>query len=338
MNSDISRNIYIVSTPYHLLLSCNMSNSEDILIITGDMKLSECMSQLMISSFGGKCYGVPSLKFYKENLLEILKFRRNMTQLKKSIANFNIGFIYAFNDVNPVDQWIINNFKHRKDVCIIEEGIGLYRNTIKRNKLMLALFGKLFFGLKYENIDRIGENSNVTSIICSNVSYLSDKQKQKNINLLNKIDFLELSKRLNIKQISNKYWFIGQPLVEDGVLGEREYINGIIKLQDNIRGKSNPIIVVKPHPREKIEKYNLLKNAIIVHEYDIPVELLVNNADEVRIYTYYSSAILSLAKLQNCTSYCMYKLFVENIILPEDIDFIMKQSGVRIITEFSECE
>lgn len=330
-------NLFIVSTPYHLLASSNICKKGDILIQVGEISLSDCMKKLEKMCFGSNIIAVPSLYSYKRNILSLCLFRKNMNQIKRRLSGFVIDNIYGFNDVNPVDQWILKNIPYRKEAIIIEEGIGIYRDTVKRQKKLFNIFGKVVFGRSYEEIDRIGESSVVSRLYCTDASKLSKKQNKKNISVLQRANYSKLIDSLGIHQIEGTFWFIGQPLVEDGVMNLEEYIDGILRLQSLAKANGTNL-VVKPHPRESVDKYRVdqLKQINLIEEYDIPIELLVNTDNKVYAYTYYSSAILSLAKLENCEAFCLYKLYQEKINLPVDIDKLMEDAGVQFITSFNK--
>lgn len=314
--------LFIASTPYHLMIACELYQQGDKLIIVSELAKSEILLRMIRCTFGDYVE-IHSLYYYKTKPYKLLSFQRSVEKEIYTIRAEQFQEIYVFNDLDPVVQWILAHIQH-SSIILVEEGIGLYRNSIKRHKEILKRYGKFLFGEFYEEVDRIGETSFIDTIICSAPQYLSVKQCEKHINNLKKINFNSLSKRLKIKKIYNKAWFIGQPLVEDGVISEERYMQGIFTLSKTLE-KEGMKLIVKPHPRENIDKY---KNKFaLVTDNTIPIELLVDNSYLTLIFTYYSSAILSLAKMTNIKTYMLCGMYKE-INLDSNVIKLFKENGV----------
>lgn len=324
----LGENIFVASTTYHILIACCLYKEGDVLIIAGNKDYGTLVKELLLKTFESDLFIILSLKDYKSDVFKLIKFRKFMKQLEKNILEKNIIDIVIFNDVDPETQWIINNIKRTGKVILIEEGIGLYRDIKKRHEFVFKIFGKILFGHKFENIKRIGESKSVEQIICRNPSLLSSKQHMKEVGKLDIIDFESLKNKLsNLKEVEENIWFIGQPLVEDGILKEKEYLEIVNKIKDK-----NPNLIIKPHPRENINKYNSIFGAKLVEDNNIPIELMVNTKKNNVFLTIYSSAIISVSSYGKAMA--LFK--IAGIKLPDEVEKIFLQASVQILNNWNE--
>lgn len=322
--------LFIVNTPYHLLMACSLWKKRDVLVCVGDFKISSILQNLIDSTFLNRTYTTCDFYYYRKNIIKLLEFRRNVRGLMNELKQYSFSTIYAFNDVDPVTQWILKNTTSQSGTTLIEEGIGLYRNTTKRHELLFRIAGKVLFGETYENVRQIGESSCVKRIMCSSPEKLSEIQKCKIIGSIPLIDYGKIVKTIGIEPICGTDWFIGQPLVEDGVMLKEKYLSVIQQLIE-ISKKKDRKLVIKPHPRERIGKYSSLEVKVIENN-EIPIELLIDTSNQTYVYTYYSSAILNLCRMPNISGFVLYKA----INLDESIpDNIFEQSNIRLVTDIT---
>lgn len=323
--------LYIVSTPYHILMACNRCKSEDILILFGKDKLSKFLENMLLHFFYDHWIQAMSLDDYKKNKIEFLIFKRNMHILQKQIKGFSkqIRNIIVFNDVDPETQWLLNRITHVGEIILIEEGIGLYRKIHKKNDILFRIFGKLFFGWEFVNVEQIGELKKIDKIICRFPDKLTEVQKRKKIELQEEKCFDRVRENMNINYLEGQNWFIGQPVVEDGVMSIERFMKIIFRLSNMKKS-----LIVKPHPRENLEKYSRIENIEIIHDNTIPIELLLDNCQDYRFYTLYSSAIIQAANYGKAGA--LYKL--AQIDLPFEIESVFEQSDVKIMNTWSEVE
>ncbi len=323
--------LFLVNTPYHLLLSCNEWKEGDVLVCMGDFKWNPILLRMIQETFSSCAFHTNNFYYYRQSIKNLSAFRMQMRGLSEKLKIFCFRNIYTFNDVDPVVQWILKNTAHTGDVILIEEGIGLYRDTKKRHEFLFRLFGKIVFGKSYENVKRIGQSSCVTKIVCSRSENLSVLQKKKQLEFLKPVNYQELAKRLEISQLAGGDWFIGQPLVEDGVLTKEKYLEVVKELID-FSQKIGRRLIIKPHPREELAKYvgldaNLLSSA------EIPVELLVDTDVETWIFTLYSSAVLTLSRLKSVKAFVLYKMYKLHENIP---DGLFDQNGIQEIHNLDE--
>lgn len=316
-------NLFVVTTTYHILISCSMYKEGDILINAGNKSYGLVIKEMIDKTFGKNIISISGLADYKLNKIKILKFRTYMKQLKLSVCQKNIVNIVVFNDVDPEIQWIINYINKTGKVILVEEGIGLYRDIDKRFSIAWKLFGKMIFGYQFKNIKRIGESKKVEQIICKKSALLSVRQKHKEIYPFSNINIELLKSRLStLEYIEEKNWFIGQPLVEDGILDEKKYLKIIIHLKNIC-----PSLVIKPHPRENRNKYKVMNGIKVVEDNDTPMELMLNYKDNYHFFTFYSSAILSVSNYGK--AFALFK--IANIKLTKEIENIFLESSVFVV-------
>lgn len=320
--------LFIVNTPYHLMIACSLWKKGDVLVCVGDFTISSILQNLIDKTFSNRTYRTYDFYYYRKNITKLVNFRSNVRGLKNELNKFSFLRIYTFNDVDPITQWILKNILSENGTTLIEEGIGLYRNTVKRHKLLFRIFGKVLFGGTYENVRRIGESSCVKRIMCSSPEKLSDFQKRKTIDSIPLVDYNKIGKIIGVEAIYGADWFIGQPLVEDGVISVNEYLDGIQQLIA-IKGRE---LVIKPHPREEIEKYSSLGVKVIENN-EIPIELLIDTSEQVYVYTYYSSAVLNLCRMSNINGIVLYKAFNIEESIP---DSIFEQSNIYLAADISK--
>lgn len=322
-------NIFIINTPYHLFISSNLMKKEDFLIIIDDFNIETSQfCQLLIKSklSPDRIIKLQGLRTYRKKPLKMLNFVLNTSRAIKKIDKKAIDNLYICNDGNPINQLLISKLTPKSEVILFEEGIGLYRDVKKRFHIFYDIIGKFIFGIGFQNIKRLGEYKKTTNIVCNFPECLSNRQLEK------KISNLEITKENleGLKNIVNKNYyipdskfdlFISQPLVEDGVMDEKEYLG---KLEEIIRRVSRKgyNFYIKPHPREVINKYKYLEekyNIMLLKEKDIPIEILLLNQGDTHIYTVYSSAVFNIARYLNLETFLLYEIFSINPHIPSEL-------------------
>lgn len=330
------KKLFVATTPYHVLVSCNLCDKEDIIICAGQFKIDGFTKTMIDQSFeANHCFITEPFQYYKEKPYRLLLFKSNMKKLVHNIRNRRFCEIYVFNDVDPIVQWILKFIESQKKI-VIEEGIGLYRDTVKRREHFFRYFGKPLFGMHFENLKRIGESTLITEIQCKHAEKLSTIQSNKNVVGLKDISYKDLAKRLNIDQTTAKYWFIGQPLVEDGVITQEKYIEFITNLISIIK-ESGEECVIKPHPRENIQKYKAIKemNCAILNDITTPIEILINTEVEPNVFTIYSSAILTIGRIKNVKCISLIDLMKFDFPL-ENIRKMFDEEGILLPSSWRE--
>lgn len=334
-------NVFIINTPYHLLLSSQMKNYGDEIIVINDFNYDDSkFSSLLIESLFGKdrITIINGLRSYRKKVYKLkYALARDKNRIKDVFRNKTINNIILFNDVYPMTQSIVSYLKYKGDVIVVEEGVGLYRDTIKRFNLLYTILGKCLFGSGYKNINRIGEHPKTTVILSNYPNYLNEVQKNKIFERLPSLDFSEISKSLGVKKISDANWFVAQPIVEDGILDLKTYLN-LMELAIALIQRDGKRIIIKPHPREDILKYKYLEDNYFVsvcEDKDIPIELLVDSDEEIDVFSPGSSALLNISKLPNVQGYMIYDLFNVYSDLPVEL---IKSMNIRILKNWHDLE
>ena len=339
LDINCNADMYIINTPYHLLLTSFLKKDNDIIILNSSLNIDKKgFIRLILDTKFKKnlIITIKSLKKYNRNVFMIYRLLKSQTnRIISETKNIKLSNIIMFNDVIPINQNIINEIKCEDHVIIVEEGIGLYRDMKKQLNFIYSLFGKILFGIHFQNVKRIGEYKKTTKIICNYPKLLSDKQKVKTIENFKTIDFKKIGEELGIYTFRKCNWFIGQPLVEDNVLEEKIYLAILEKIIKKISSDENKLII-KPHPREDVKKYKYLEKKYSLEIYkdkDIPIELLIQNDSTVKIYTAFSSAALNLSSQFSCNVFMLFDLFEIDPNIP---DVILKSLPIKILSSWDE--
>ena len=125
-------------------------------------------------------------------------------------------------------------------------------------------------------------------------------------------DFKKLKNAKSNKQNknNNEVLFIGQPLIEQGLIDKENYINLIKKIHFKFRDKVTYVL----HPREREDKFSSigqLKTMRLnsgIEEYLISIEILPS-----RVVGFYSTALSVISKLFNQDEIKLILLILKNI-------------------------
>ncbi|SDY66550.1 hypothetical protein SAMN05660462_00594 [Proteiniborus ethanoligenes] len=340
-------NVFIINTPYHMFIASTMIKKKDIVVIVDDFDLNNsrfCKLLLNKAMKDNKIYIIKSLRSFGKNLFKLKVYISKIVfDIIQTINQNFINDIILFNDGHPMNQIFINNIIQKKDIILIEEGIGLYRYVKKRYHFIYSLIGKLIFGIRFENTTCIGEQSRTTKIMCNYPKLLNNIQLKKKVERINQWDFSILKNMKDLYAIDQNFnkipdhefnIFIGQPLVEDGIINEKEYMK-LISTVVRLSTKKNNLFI-KPHPRENISKYFFMEEeygAILLRNKDIPIELLLLDQKKARVFTAYSSAVFNIAKYFRINSYLLYKLIDFNPKIPCEM---LKSSYINVVENFKE--
>ena len=320
---------YVVSTPYHLIVAASMRKNGDCLLIEKNNFIKNEFIYHIIEKYFLDNYEI--VISYKELLKKPFKVKENLKKLKHiTIEKYKFEKIYAFNDSDPIIQYIFANQKGDSKCIILEEGIGLYNDLHNRKYFIKKAIGRFVLGKWYQVIRRIGTYKYTSTIYAKNIKYLNAKQKEKETINYAYQELRELIEKEKIGVENQNLWFIGQPLVEDGICTEKEYIEFLSRII-NIFGKKK--ILVKVHPREDIKKYEIYKEKINIYENSsIPLELLISSTRDVNMLTISSSSLI------NCSDgvkvFFLYKLFNKGLSFPEKL--VKNKINVKIINNWEE--
>lgn len=315
--------VFIISSPIHYLISKFFSEENDIFIIEDFDFVNNDYFKNEILLDKNVIFVNNYRKMYKKPFYSKIK----LLKICKKLYMNKIDSIYAFNDADPIVQFVFCFFyKKGINTTILEEGIGLYNDMHHNFKMIKICFNKLFIGKSYELIKRIGEYKFTKRICSKKFDGLNDVQIKKycaNFNYPSN-DMLFRNINLDVKYESNVY-FVGQPLVEDGICSLNSYLECVRKCSELLYGKK---IVIKPHPRENVKKYSKIENSVVVEDKYIPFESLINSNEKNVIISISSSSLNNLINNNNLIIY-LFKLIetkvdYSNIVISHDNVIVAK--------------
>lgn len=228
------------------------------------------------------------------------------TKLNKIFKQSNRHFLFVFNDNEPVTNKLIRMTKKNdtnNKVILIEEGIGVYENTIikqlnLRQKLRVLFTGILGSPMQYK---AVGDNEHIDFAIVEKSSIYANLEKARKQRVLvqnKKLIFSHADSFLKVigynSTLLKRYdvLFIGQPFNEFGEVVDQEetYLQEIFE----ITSKYQLRVIIKPHPREDASKYNRHLNEYIAVCDDsvskLPIECIVSTTGVNLVITFNSSA------------------------------------------------
>lgn len=164
--------LFIVHTPYHLLLSLTMARPDDTIMVVNDFDRSEHLIKMVRKSYGGSLKAIVSMPGRKDadEILwrRVIISRRNKKYINKYIESGKVSKLFIFNDRAYEGQYAAFQAKKRNiEVIYVEDGLAAYvtANQIKTNHIKTAIL-KILFGFHHENITILGTSSFVNEVMC----------------------------------------------------------------------------------------------------------------------------------------------------------------------------
>ncbi len=222
----------------------------------------------------------------------------------------NDTLLLIFSDQHIVSRKILTSFANKaKDVVLIEEGMATYLIRSREIPKSKDWFINLFLGARYEPY--IGANHNIRTIFVKHPNMLPEEKKQnRTIIQQNNVfrdriwgelfqDVLPYLNSIGEHRKKIILW-LGQPLEMDGVSLEAQ-----ISWLQNV-GNAIPedyTLLIKPHPREEVNKYNSLLNSKNIKQMNfgkinwIPIEILASLIRPDVVLTAFSTAANNILEL-----------------------------------------
>lgn len=306
-----NNNIYFCITYYHLLVTIvkviRQKDKEDLLLSKSLKNCEEIKKRLEDEHIFNNIIIIDDKKYNYDNNIRSIKIFTNKKVLKKEIlkiVNFKeYNNIYIYNDWTSIGEYLQNNnIKYH----LLEDGLDCFKqidyfiddinclkiNSKLRNWLNIGCnpYGKSDCVLDIEVNDKNGIKINTKKIIENNKDKLFNNLTKNDINII--LDIFNINNINNIPK--NSVIIITQPLFEDCLVNsEKDQINIYKKIiKDYI---SDYKIVIKPHPRDKIDYENNFKDCIILNR-DFPLELInyIRNISFAKGITISSTAIKNI--------------------------------------------
>lgn len=283
----------------YLLIDNNWEQSIFILDEPLYDKVCKKMEKIKIYKYRDLSYKKHLILFYIE------KFRLFFYLFKMKILGDSSYYLYG-------EDMMMSYFYKKRKIHLIEDGTWSYKIREEEKSFLKRL--KRLVRLENPFYNFSGEDNSVEKIYLTGLGKIptSIKKKVEIINLkklweektieerskiLNFFD-INLEKLKRIK--SKKYLLLTQPLSEDGTLNEKEKIEIYSNILSNYDLKN---IVIKVHPREKLDYKNIFPEVEILDEY-FPVELFkIFNIEPEKVITIFSSAVFGIAKRENIDFY-----------------------------------
>ena len=283
----------------YLLIDNNWEQSIFILDEPLYDKVCKKMEKIKIYKYRDLSYKKHLILFYIE------KFRLFFYLFKMKILGDSSYYLYG-------EDMMMSYFYKKRKIHLIEDGTWSYKIREEEKSFLKRL--KRLVRLENPFYNFSGEDNSVEKIYLTGLGKIptSIKEKVEIINLkklwkektieerskiLNFFD-INLEKLKRIK--SKKYLLLTQPLSEDGTLNEKEKIEIYSNILSNYDLKN---IVIKVHPREKLNYKNIFPEVEVLDEY-FPVELFkIFNIEPEKVITIFSSAVFGIAKRENIDFY-----------------------------------
>lgn len=285
------KNIFLVSSPLQLLCAIEavyhfrLSDNHLIIVNRGT---NENYSQLkaVYQLFNEVFDDIIALEGEDRTLTGWIKKFNHIDSVFKN-TKLNNAFIGDYHD--GLSRHVVNSFK-LNDVLLLDDG-----------------WATLLIDKKLNNNIKLTSYRDVIKYIASNFKYSYGVKK--NIKYFTFFDekilpnsfhhnFENLTKKIELKYLDSTLYFLGSPVVEDGVFAKQRYIDIVKKY---LKRSDEKNIYYLPHRREKKEKIELLieDSETELLKTDIPIELylLKNNIEPSKIASLYSTALYTLSKI-----------------------------------------
>ena len=283
----------------YLLIDNNWEQSIFILDEPLYDKIYKKMGKIKIYKYRDLSYKKHLILFYIE------KFKLFFYLLKMRILGNSNYCLYGEDMMMPY-------FYKKRKIYLIEDGTWSYKireeekTFLKRLKRVIRLENPFYnFSGEDKSIEKIYLTGlgKIPASIKEKVEIVGLKKlwNEKTIEERNKIlNFFDINLE-KLKRIkSKKYLLLTQPLSEDGTLSEKEKIEIYSEILSNYDLKD---VVIKVHPREKLNYRNIFPEVEILDEY-FPVELFkIFNIEPKKVITIFSSAVFGIAKRENIDFY-----------------------------------
>jgi len=318
-------NIFIVAGPLHLMNAIEaieyFKSKNNILIVLytdNKQQLSQMKKLLNFVNW----HTVEYIRI-PQNIIDKLFFVNNIANSLQTIQKDKIDKLFVGEYRSDHVNHIVNTLSN-KDIYLLDDGLAQlnYHNEMNlqpyRVKIRRVIYQALFYQL---------ERINYTFFTIFDIK--NEKIIKNNYNFFKKY--------IRDKQVEDSVYFIGQPLVELGIMSEENYKKSLSKIIDFYKGRKFIYIL---HRREKVEnikefslklnfKYKLFDNLI-------ELEMIMSKIVPSDFATFYSTAIVTLPCFISETEYRVFRT-KDNIIHKNFIDNIsntyqeLEKIGLRVV-------
>ena len=236
-------------------------------------------------------------------ILKIISFASNYFADKKLFNVVNNSKTIIIGDPNLTIIKKIIDKVNSKNIVFLDDGLGSAVYKFKFNQVQNNLTAFTFLPINDKQIN---------NIINNNFKYIREKELITDINY-------------NL--------FIGQPLIEAGVLKKKEfeeYLNEI-----SFQNKNSTVIYLAHRWEKLIDEIKFPENFKIVNELILPIELYIikNKISPQKIYSFYSSALITLQLILHENT-IFSSIDIRNKIKNDNIEYAyrtIEYMGIKLI-------
>lgn len=303
LKENIIKNLFIVHTPYHILLSTSVCLSKQYI---------NCENSIFINdTFGRDERLIENLRGIFKNIYLIqckknINFIDELHFIKFCLNDKLYDNIFVNNESEIKTQLIINeNLKEDGKLIYIEDGTSNYRSFLNNSKYIsddILNYCSQILNIYIENINFLGGHSRINERYFLYPELVMDKLKNKNNKSIN-CNLLKDAIRL----IYRNYDYIGEDFIlialeHSSFVGiYREYnLNTYVNLIKNIikeLSKSNKNIYIKYHPREEIEYLNFCFQYSNVYVLDKSLAIESLFCENMMLISLRSTSLITFSKL-----------------------------------------
>ncbi|MTI80463.1 MAG: hypothetical protein FH758_06190 [Firmicutes bacterium] len=249
--------------------------------------------------------------------------------------------LLIFNDTEPITWKLMKETKRESPsnkIVLLEEGVGLYNFTSNKKENKIASMKSILTRLTGNEIkfQPVGLSEDIDTIIAREPDQIPQIKKKNKEILKQSIGGLfeqpsaqqfidaffkgENSSFYEVKHEMKNVLFIDQPISEyiDNINSYEQEVKFMAEIFDNISKDTN--IIIKPHPRDDIRKYDLLTKqfsniTVITRELALaPIECVLAAFRNSTIITYNSSAGINakyiVPEIRVCFTYSIFYDFI----------------------------
>ncbi|WP_282787926.1 polysialyltransferase family glycosyltransferase [Flavobacterium croceum] len=315
--------VIVAQTPFQLYISIIISTLIDTPI---DLWL---IDSHMYSYFNkAKKMGIWNNVYFANSQLKTNKIYHLYNIIKqqrviKSYLKFNRpNVVVVFADNNELCATFIKygkKYNQSKNI-LVEEGVAVYYSPYRVNAPFYKKSIRTILNISNPNGYTIGWSKDVDCVVLSNKNKAHPQYiKNKEVIEWPKTQYPAFANNFFMDNndidttLENAILYLGQPLVEEGIVDINEEFEFLEFLNNNFQK-----IYIKPHPFESIEKYKSFTNISIVPKKwtSIPAEVLFSIIKPSLIISYSSSANVNFSKRYNKKSI----FFIPKSMPPEYIN------------------
>lgn len=293
-------------------------------------------------------------------LLDFLNTLLNIRKINKE--NIHLYLIFPKTSPSCLFKKIFRHkslsSKYNPVIVQVEEGIGTYiskkmlkninKDYMRMNILKNMPFQNIFLEIYYLRDDfivNLEKNILLRNITKETRNLLKKKYDcfKVNDNVLRTYkEVLKLyDKNINI-ECKKSVLMLSDPLSEHGVISEREELK-LIELIIQSVTKMGFQFLLKPHPRENVDKFNELSEKYIFNivQNDLPVESILHSLNPPYVLGYWSTALINASILYEINSVSLLDILAntDGKIINRSIELkeIMREH-VTFVKNFSDLE